>query len=147
VAGALAGEDCGKILTQYLSLLHIPGNQVSRSPPERAHIFPSLPFIIDVPTEAFLVALDVAGQIYSYQSFSFPSLNCGCSDNPSVMLPHKPVSGNRKCPVARTWNCEERRRRKKNQHPKPLKVSYTVMCLGKFRKALVARLAFREPFF
>ena len=49
--------------SEHLSLLHILGNQVSLFLLERAHIFPSLPFIADVPIEAFLVALDVPGQI------------------------------------------------------------------------------------
>jgi len=31
--------------------------------PGRVHIFPSSPFITDIPIEAFLVALDVPGQI------------------------------------------------------------------------------------
>jgi len=72
-----------------------------------------------------------------------------------VVLPHKPVSGSRKYPLARTWNSEERKKKtkakqtKKNQQkpPKTVKVNYAVMCLGKFMKTLVARLAFREPFF
>ena len=63
VAGALAGKDWGKKVIEYLSLLRILRNQVSRFLPERAHIFPSLPFITGVPLEAFLVALDVTGQI------------------------------------------------------------------------------------
>ena len=58
VAGALPGEDWGKKVIEYLSLLRIPGNQVSCFLPERAHIFPSLPFITNVPIESFLVALD-----------------------------------------------------------------------------------------
>ena len=63
MAGAPAGEDWGKKVIDYLSLLHILGDQVSCFLPERAHIFPSLPFIINVPIEAFFVALDVPGQI------------------------------------------------------------------------------------
>ena len=63
VAGALAGEDWRKKFFEHLRLLHILGNQVSYFLPERAHIFPSLPFVTDVPTEAFFVALDVPGQI------------------------------------------------------------------------------------
>ena len=52
-----------KKVVEYLSLLHVPGNQVSRFLPERAPICPSLPFITNVPLEAFLVALDVPGQV------------------------------------------------------------------------------------
>jgi len=48
---------------EYLSLLHIPGNQVSSLLPEGAHIVPSLPFITDVPAEAFLVAFDIPVEI------------------------------------------------------------------------------------
>lgn len=47
----------------YLSLLHVPGNRVSRFLPERVHIVPSLPFITNVPIEALLVALNAPGQI------------------------------------------------------------------------------------
>lgn len=42
VAEELAGEDQGKNVPndiEYLSLLHVPGNQVSHFFPERAHIF------------------------------------------------------------------------------------------------------------
>ena len=53
----------GKKVVEYLSFLHILGNQVSRFLPERAHIFPSLPVITNIPIEAFLVVLDVPGQI------------------------------------------------------------------------------------
>ena len=49
VAGALAGEDWGKKVTKYLSLLHIPGNQVSHFLPQWTHIFASIFFIADVP--------------------------------------------------------------------------------------------------
>ena len=63
VAGALASEDWGKKVIEYFNLLHVLGNQVSYFLPERAHIFHSPPFITDVPTEAFLFALDVRGQI------------------------------------------------------------------------------------
>jgi len=50
----------GKKGTEYLSLLHIPENQVFRFLLEKAHIFP---FITCVPIEPFPVALDVPGQI------------------------------------------------------------------------------------
>ena len=63
LAGSLAGEDWGKKVIEYLTLHHVPVNQVSCFLLERAHIFPSLPFIINVPIEAFFVALDVPGQI------------------------------------------------------------------------------------
>jgi len=63
VAGALVSEDLDKKVVEYLSFLHILGNQVSRFLPESAHIVPSLPFITDIPIESFLVALDVPGQI------------------------------------------------------------------------------------
>ena len=63
VAGALASEDWDKKDVEYLSLLHIPGNQVSHFLLERAHSFPSLPFITDMPREVFLVALDVPDQM------------------------------------------------------------------------------------
>jgi len=63
VAGALVSEDLAKKVIEYLSLLHIVGNQVFRFLPERAHTFPRLPFVTDVPIEAFLVALDIPGQI------------------------------------------------------------------------------------
>jgi len=48
---------------EYLILLHIPGNQVSCFLPEMDNIFPSVPFVSDIPVEAFLVGLDVPGQI------------------------------------------------------------------------------------
>lgn len=41
MAGALAGEDPGKII-ECLSSLHVQGNQVFPFLPERTHIFPSL---------------------------------------------------------------------------------------------------------
>lgn len=63
VAGALAGEDWGKKVTEYLSLLHILGDQVSCLLLERPHISSNLLFITDVPVEAFLDALDNHGQI------------------------------------------------------------------------------------
>lgn len=68
VAEELAGEDQGKNVLndiEYLSLLHVPGNQVSHFFPERAHIF------TNVPIEAFFVALDVLGLIEFNQAFSF----------------------------------------------------------------------------
>jgi len=71
---------------EYLGVLHILGNQVSCSLPERAHLLPSLPFIPGVPTQAFLVALDVPGQIEFYQGFRFPNLIPGCLDNFCVFL-------------------------------------------------------------
>ena len=57
VAGALANEHWGKKVIEYLSILHTPGNQVSCLLLERAHIFPSLPFITSVPVEAFFLAM------------------------------------------------------------------------------------------
>ena len=48
---------------ESLSLLSIPGTQVSCVLPERAHTFPSLPFITDIPREAFLAALGTPAQI------------------------------------------------------------------------------------
>jgi len=65
----------------------IPGNQVSHFLPERAHISPSLPFIADVPIEAFLVLLMYLSRFNSDRAFSFPNLIPGCSDNVSVFLP------------------------------------------------------------
>lgn len=46
---------------EYVSLLHIPGNQVSRFLLETSNIFSSFPFITNVPVEAFL-AVHVPGQ-------------------------------------------------------------------------------------
>jgi len=63
VAGAVASEDTGKKVIEYCSLFYALGDQVSCFLPERAHIFPSLPFINDVPIESFLIALDIPGQI------------------------------------------------------------------------------------
>ena len=60
-----------KKIIEYLSLLHILGNQVSCFLPERAHIFPSLPFITDVPIEAFLDALDILARINSIRALVF----------------------------------------------------------------------------
>ena len=60
--GALAGEDWGKKVIEYLSILHILGNELSCFLAERAYIFSRLTFITNVPIEAFLVALDVPGQ-------------------------------------------------------------------------------------
>lgn len=57
VAGALTAEDQSRKATEYLSLVHVPGNQLSHFLPDRAHIFPSLPFITRVPREDFPVAL------------------------------------------------------------------------------------------
>jgi len=54
--------------------------------PARAHIFASLPFIADVPIQAFLVALDICGQIDFSKGFSFPNLIPCCSENFSVFL-------------------------------------------------------------
>ena len=71
VAGAPSGEDWGKKVIEYLRLFHIPGNQVSHFVLERANIFPILPFMTDIPTETFLVVLDVPGQIKFYQGFGF----------------------------------------------------------------------------
>ena len=42
LAGALAGEDWGKNVVEYLSLLYIPGKQVAGFLLERAGIFPSV---------------------------------------------------------------------------------------------------------
>lgn len=50
----------GKIVIEYLS--HVLANQASHFLPEGVHIFPSLPFIIVIPIEAFF-ALNVPGQI------------------------------------------------------------------------------------
>lgn len=63
VAGTPVGEDQGKKVVEYLILLHILGDHVSHFLPERVHICPALPFIAEVPTEAFLVALNVPGQV------------------------------------------------------------------------------------
>ena len=63
VAGALASEDRDKKAVKYLSLFHIPGNRGSCFLPQRAHIFPSFPFIIGVPSEAFIIAVDIPDQI------------------------------------------------------------------------------------
>lgn len=52
----------GKKVFEYLSFLHIMGNQVLCSLQQRAHFFPFFPFITTVPIEAFL-ALDVTSQI------------------------------------------------------------------------------------
>jgi len=60
VAGALVCSDWGKRVVEYLSLVRMLGHQVSCFLPERAYIFPSLPFITDI---LFVVALDVPGQI------------------------------------------------------------------------------------
>lgn len=57
------GEDQGKRVAEYVKLLHILGAHVSHFLPERVHIFPSLPFVTEVPTEALFVALDVPGQV------------------------------------------------------------------------------------
>lgn len=61
VAEALAGEDQSKKVIELFSLLHIPGNPVSHFLPEKAHVFPSLPFILNVTREGFLVALEIPG--------------------------------------------------------------------------------------
>lgn len=61
------------VLIRYV-ITTILGNQVSCFLPERVHIFPSLPFIRDAFTEAFLVALDVSSQIQFSLGFSFPYL-------------------------------------------------------------------------
>lgn len=63
VAGEQVGGDQGKKVINYLRLLHVLGNQVSHLLLERAHIFPRLPFIPDVPIETFLLAPDVSGQV------------------------------------------------------------------------------------
>jgi len=52
-----------KKVIEYLRLLHILGNQVFHFFPERANIFPVLPFIAGLPVEAFLVAFEIPGQI------------------------------------------------------------------------------------
>ena len=58
-----------KKVVEYLSLLHIPrGNQVSHFLLERAHIFPSHPFITDILIEASLVALHILGFVLSYNT-------------------------------------------------------------------------------
>lgn len=60
VNGGFVDEDWGKIDIEYLSLLHILGNQVISF---SSYIFSSFPFITNVPIEAFLAALHVPGQI------------------------------------------------------------------------------------
>lgn len=60
---AFAGEDLGKNVTEYLSILHMLGNQVPPSLLERPHIFLSLPFIINVAIKTFLTAFGIPGQI------------------------------------------------------------------------------------
>ena len=52
-------------------LLCIQVNQVLHFLLKRAHIFPSLAFITDVPTEAFLVALDVPSRFHSTRALAF----------------------------------------------------------------------------
>lgn len=63
VAEALAGEDQSTKVIESFGLLYIPGNQISHLLPEKAHVFPSLSFIINVPREGFPVALEIPGQI------------------------------------------------------------------------------------
>lgn len=70
-----------KKVIEYLSLLHVPGIQVSLFLLERTHIFSGLSSISDVLIEIFSVALDVSGQIQSYLGFSFPNFSPGCFHN------------------------------------------------------------------
>lgn len=81
VTGALDGQDRGKKVIQYFSLLHILGNQMSCSFLERAHIFPSLPFTTNV--QFFLLPLMSLSRFHSLRPFLMPS----SSDNISVFLP------------------------------------------------------------
>lgn len=60
--GTPVGERQGKKVVDCLNLLYILGGHVSHFLPERVHIFPSVLFITEVPTEALLVALNIPGQ-------------------------------------------------------------------------------------
>lgn len=52
-----------KKASEYLSFLDVPGNHISCFLLETGYFFRSLPFVTDVPTEAFLVALYIPGYI------------------------------------------------------------------------------------
>ena len=52
-----------------------------------SHIFPSLPFVTDIPVEIFLVDLDVLSQTQFYLGFSFLNLVPNRLDNVSARLP------------------------------------------------------------
>lgn len=57
VARLLDSEDWGKIIIEYLSLLHIAADQVSHFLLDGAHNFFNLPFITDVPELCLSIAL------------------------------------------------------------------------------------------
>lgn len=82
-----ASENLGKEVFEHLIFLHIPCDRISSFLPERAYIFPDLPFITDKVAEFLLVPLYAPAWIYFYLGFSFPNLIPSCSDNFFVVLP------------------------------------------------------------
>lgn len=90
VPRALPGEDGGKTVIEYLSLLNFMCNQDSHFLLESTCVFPNLPFMKDVLVEVLVVALDIPGHIQFYLGFSYPNLTPGCSDSVSVFVPGYP---------------------------------------------------------
>jgi len=79
VSGALVSEDWGKIVVKYLSLLHIPGYQVSYFLPERAPNFLSLPFITKCTNLIDSMLPQVAWEIRGVRDVRMPGIRLGKS--------------------------------------------------------------------
>lgn len=85
VAGALAGENQGRVVIWYLSPLHVPDDQVS-FPLWRPPTFPQSSFYHQHTYTSSLVILDVPGHLQFYQGFGFPNLIPGYLDRLSAFL-------------------------------------------------------------
>lgn len=62
--GALAIEYQGTEVVENLSLLFVPGSQVSCSLSERFHTIPSLPFVCNLSIEVLPIVLDIHSQTH-----------------------------------------------------------------------------------
>ena len=71
VAGPLAGDKWGKKVIDYLSLLHILGNQVSCFFLEKVHIFPGLPSVSDDLYKLLLSPLTSLARFNSVRALAF----------------------------------------------------------------------------
>lgn len=85
----MAFEDWKKEGIQYPRLLTVPGNQVLCFLLQRAHTFPSISFVTEVPI-VFLVVLGIPGQTVFWKGYSFPNLIPSCSDIFSIFPPPTP---------------------------------------------------------
>lgn len=80
VAGTLAGEDQGKNVIEYLSLLCVPGNHISCFLPEMDHIFPNLSLIHQGTYRSFSCCPLCPWPDLILSGFSFPDVISGSSD-------------------------------------------------------------------